>query len=484
MMSPMPDQVRLTPDLVDIAPRGKATQSSVSRWSTLAGAQAAVTGDFSRDFTIHTDVTTELPWWSLDLGSWYPVDAIVVRNRKDPKYWSLAKTLRIEASEDGDTWTILHRGLTYFGADDANALTIPLAGQLPMRYLRISLEEKKYLHLNRVEVLVRAAVANDRRLMQAIGISFSKLTRYSHGAIKPETYRVHAEDDMPRTRVSGLRVVRSGRFANNVIQMARALQVATKYELDFVQMIDSDHFDFARPLQDQRPRVVDSEAVLDPGSTIIEGDFFYADRLKVALDGTPSIASVVRERLVPYLNIPVLSAAPPADELVVHVRSGDLFGDRPHPMYGQPPFAFFASAINHAKSAGFNRVRVVAEDRLNPVVNALERHLNSTGVPVKMQIGEDLGTDLATLIAARGLVFGVGTFGLAICMLSSQVEVVIEASGGAAYRSTFPDLDVVSARLTASYGPFQRWDNSVAQASEMLSYPLGGIEIVGTTQKR
>lgn len=483
-MPPTPSRATSTPELVDISSKGTASQSSLSRWSTPDGAQAAVAGDFSRDFTIHTDKTADLPWWSLDLGAWYPVEAVVVRNRKDPRYWGLAKSLRIEASEDGETWTLLHRGFAYFGAEDSNALTIPLAGQLPMRFLRISLEEKEYLHLNRVEVLVPTSVARDRALMEATGISFSKLTRYSRGGIKPETYRVRGASHIPDARVSGLRVVRSGRFANNVFQMARALQVATKYDLDFVQMIDSEHFDFTRPSQKEGPRVVASGVPLAAGSTIIEGDFFYTDRIKVGLDRAPSTASIARTRLGPYLNIPVLPLTPPADELVVHVRSGDLFGEMPHPMYGQPPLAFYVSAIDHARSVGFNRVRVVAEDRLNPVVEALDRYLNSNGVPVTMQIGEDLGTDLATLLAARGLVFGVGTFGLAICMLSSRAELVIEASGRDSYSRAFPHLSVVSMRLTEDYGPFQRWDNSVAQASEMLSYPLGGIEIVGTTQKR
>lgn len=470
-----------TSEFVDIARTGTASQSSLSRWSAPTGAQAAVEGDFSRDFTIHTDVTDELPWWTLDLRSWYPVEAIIVRNRKNPRFWDLARKIRIEASEDGKAWTLLHAGFVHFGPDDNNALSVPLSGQLPIRFVRISLDERKYLHLNRVQVLVRPETVRDRALMRSIGIDFSSLTRYSHGAVKPETYRVLGERT-PDGKVSGLKVVRSGRFANNVFQMARALQIAIKYELDFVQMIESDQFDFSRPADHRAPWIIPPDAPLPAGATVVEGDFFYTNRLTHALDltrnGSPHTATIARSYLGPFLRVPELTSPPPADELLVHVRSGDLFGDKPHPRYGQPPLTFYALAIERALAIGFRRIRIVAEDRLNPIVDALEHHLAAAGIPVVMQVGEELGTDLATLLAARGLVFGVGTFGSAICMLSSKAEVVFEASRSSVYRHSFPHLDVVSVRLTGAYGPFAQWDNSPEQISEMLTYPASALQIV------
>ncbi|MFM9500519.1 hypothetical protein ACKI1Q_44045, partial [Streptomyces galilaeus] len=86
------DKERYSVELIDVAASGVASQSSLSRWSRSEGAQAAVSGDFSRDFTIHTE-EEEHPWWQLDLGAWYPVERVVIRNRRDPAYWDRTKTL-------------------------------------------------------------------------------------------------------------------------------------------------------------------------------------------------------------------------------------------------------------------------------------------------------------------------------------------------------------------------------------------------------
>ena len=471
-------------EVVDVAAKGVATQSSLSRWSAPSGAQAAVSGDFSRDFTIHTGPDDANPWWILDLGAWYPVERLVVRNRKDPRYWDRSKNIRVEASEDGKEWTLLHAGFVLFGADDSNALTIPLGQQLPLRYVRISLEGTTYLHLNRVEVLVPSAVAKDRALMESVGVNFTNLTRDSVGGVKAETYRVLGDRTSPNRQITGLKVVRAGRFANNVLQMARALLVATKYNLDFVQMIESEHFDFTRHVSVSGPAILPASATLPAGALVVAGDYFFGGRIADALNisigglrGEALTAATVRSRLAPFRHLPTPLSSPSPDELVIHVRSGDLFGNKPHPRYGQPPLAYYALAVKRGMELGFRKVRVVAEDRLNPVVDALERHLDSGGIPVTMQIGESLATDLATLLGARGLVFGVGTFGPAICMLSSTTEVVFEASGKDMYRQSFPHLDVISAQLTENYAPFERWDASSEQKNQMLNFPIASVEL-------
>jgi len=469
-------------ELVDVAATGTASQSSLSDYSRPDGAQAAVGGIASGDFAIHTE-TEENPWWSLDLGSWYPVESIVVRNRKDPRYRARARTLRVEVSERGDEWTLLHAGLVHFGVDDDTCLRIPLAGQVLVRYVKISLDETAPLHLTRVEVLVSRQSLLARRVLESVGVQFSQPARFSDGRLRPETYRVHNLMPNGTSTPSGLRVIREGRFANNVLQMVQAIEVARKYGLGFVQMFESEHFDFSRSAPIQQPRILSSSAPR-PESVTVEGDFFYPDRIAPALGRStsysPDVVAGAREWLVPYLDLPGGGESVASDELLVHIRTGDLFGERPHPRYGQPPLAFYVAAIERALELDFKQVRIIAEDRLNPVINALEAHLLAVGVPSSSQIGQSLGHDLATLIAGRGLVFGRGTFGLAICMLSSNVRVVFEATGSRAYPLMFPSMEhLVSANIAeAGYGPFRHWDGSPEQRAEMLTYPREALQLV------
>lgn len=464
--------------LVDVGATGVATQSS--DYLPQFAAVGAITGDFGLDFTTHTQ-EEQSPWWQVDLRAWYRVEQIVIRNRRDPRFRARAKSLRVEASDNGSQWTLLHSGTTFFGTDDEMCLRVPLSGQLPVRYIRISLSERAALHLNRVQVFVDRKELESRRLLESFGFDFGNSPRWGDGAARSDSYRVTGIGADGDACSSGLRIIRLGRFANNVIQQAQAIRVATNLGMDFVYMLDSGLFRFGEEASADKVKLLPQGAPLRVDAVTVEGDFFYRDRLGSALGRefmfSAGLVADTRKWLAPYLNLPEAPSPVTHDELLVHVRSGDLFGDHPHPAYGQPPLAFYEAAVDRAMTLGFTRVRVIAEDRLNPVVDALESYLQKGGVPHSMQLGHSLNVDLATLLAGRGLVFGRGTFGLAVCMLSTQVRVVFEGSGSRHYRNMFQDLDLLaSADISKErYSPFDRWIASESQQLEMLHYPRSGV---------
>ena len=48
----------------------------------------------------------------------------------------------------------------------------------------------------------------------------------------------------------------------------------------------------------------------------------------------------------------------PKNELVIHIRSGDIFDSKLiHPKYGQPPLSFYILAINHFKPKSIILIR-------------------------------------------------------------------------------------------------------------------------------
>lgn len=109
-----------------------------------------------------------------------------------------------------------------------------------------------------------------------------------------------------------------------------------------------------------------------------------------------------------------------AAELVVHLRSGDIFsgflnGTRPKPpsfegtaMF-QPPLSWYASLLAHrppSAARGFNRVRVVAQagriERANPVLPVFSVLAKSLRLPVTVQTSS-FEHDLSTLLCAHSL---------------------------------------------------------------------------------
>jgi hypothetical protein len=125
------------------------------------------------------------------------------------------------------------------------------------------------------------------------------------------------------------------------------------------------------------------------------------------------------------------------EELVIHVRGGDVFGasghqgdlastvvrtnERPadaeasvNPYFAQPPLAFYRMIL---RAEDWRNVRVIAEDLSNPVVSALLEEC-----PNICYEKRDLASDVAGLLNARNLVGGYGTFAITWALLNERLQ--------------------------------------------------------------
>lgn len=140
--------------LTDVGPRGKASQSSTSRWSRPDDAQRAVK-NVSSEFAFHTDTSPDA-WWMLDLKRVYFPTLIVISNRRRKQFWHLAKNISVSVSENGNDWKVLHQGELHFGTlEEGLPLTLPLQGLTEVRYIKIE-NGSRYLHLSSVQVYVES----------------------------------------------------------------------------------------------------------------------------------------------------------------------------------------------------------------------------------------------------------------------------------------------------------------------------------------
>jgi predicted O-methyltransferase YrrM len=110
-----------------------------------------VNGVKSGGYGFHTALEHR-PWLVIDLGSEQPIDEVVIYNRLDGPCAPRAKSLILELASQDDVWTTVyvHDG-SVFGGIDGNPLRIRLNGT-PGRFVRMSLRETQFLHLDEVEV--------------------------------------------------------------------------------------------------------------------------------------------------------------------------------------------------------------------------------------------------------------------------------------------------------------------------------------------
>ena len=99
-------------------------------------------------------------------------------------------------------------------------------------------------------------------------------------------------------------------------------------------------------------------------------------------------------------NLPKINIHP--DDLVIHVRSGNIFRSFILSFYPQPPFCFYKYILSQNK---FKNIYIIAEDNYNPVINKL--------ISVFSNIifnQNNIGVDLAYLCNAYNLVGSVSSF--------------------------------------------------------------------------
>ena len=101
------------------------------------------------------------------------------------------------------------------------------------------------------------------------------------------------------------------------------------------------------------------------------------------------------------------------DTLIIHMRSGDIFTNCPHPKYIPPPLEFYIKIINKKE---YKNYIICTQNGRNPCLKPLEKMEN-----VKWSGGQLL-KDIKLIMGAKHLVFGVGSFVPSLLMLSKKIQ--------------------------------------------------------------
>lgn len=140
-------------DCIDLAKNKKAIQSSISKWSHRDDASRACKTDLIfDDYAFHTGLEMN-PWWMIDLESIEAIDCIRITNRANTKYQERIKSIKVELSLDGNTWIKIDPNM--FEWNKLETLDVNIYQAASARWVKISLQEKNYLHFMKCEIFVR-----------------------------------------------------------------------------------------------------------------------------------------------------------------------------------------------------------------------------------------------------------------------------------------------------------------------------------------
>lgn len=278
---------------------------------------------------------------------------------------------------------------------------------------------------------------------------------------------------LPGKRSASLILVAAhGRFGNSIRNVAYALAVAKRLGVEEVVAKSLPQFPFGSWSVSEgltlthnpalRPRFVKNP------KTVLGGDFFLRARLPVDIDGFDF--STIGKSLRHVLSTPNRGLLP-EDTLVIHLRSGDAFREKPNAGLAQPPLSFYVEAISHTRPS---LVTIVFESDENPVIGALQDWLRTRGIPFQTQ-SSDFSADLSTLLSAQSLVLARGTLGSALLLLSSNLKTIVVFDKQDL--GVFPKAEAPRVlRVADKAGDYARtvigsWTNSAFQREQMLEYP-------------
>ena len=124
-------EVQVMADGKNIAPTGKASQSSESNGGAAAKAiDGNTAGSYQGGGQTHTQENQENPWWELDLGSEQPIDSIVVWNRTDAELGKRLDGFKVSILDQNHKPVVVKDGIPAPAESVALALEADPAGSI------------------------------------------------------------------------------------------------------------------------------------------------------------------------------------------------------------------------------------------------------------------------------------------------------------------------------------------------------------------
>jgi hypothetical protein len=205
-------------------------------------------------------------------------------------------------------------------------------------------------------------------------------------------------------------------------------------------------------------------------------DFFHNDRRASCFSDIKVRRRVLVQYVKPLLQHPHDDFKTSEDELLIHLRSGDMMrpGGISHPQTRQPPCAAYDKVIEEGNNGQpFEHVRIIGEhDHRNPCFDLLVKNHPDKNITVQEKPWLD---DAAAIMNARNLVIGTSSFSLEIGLLNENLDKAWAAKQtitpeivGCGYAKQVNLMNIPGLEKIREYDDRRRW---------MKSYKLKEVSI-------
>lgn len=242
-----------------------------------------------------------------------------------------------------------------------------------------------------------------------------------------------------------------GRLGNNILQIGHIIDLAIMYRHNIKFNSKHELFDLSI-IENYFNKYNNSKIITDRHNFHYLNILSYSPKWNLKLNNISDVFGQNDEIKIKLLkdsflvkNVKKL----PENDLVIHIRSGDIFSSNPHPNYVPPPLEYYTKQI--AKK-NYDKIIIVCEDQINPVVNKL-LELYKHAVYKKNSLTEDI----EIILGASNIIYSVGTFVSALKLLSDNINYIY---GNDFNNKEFDDY----------YKIMKPWKNTEKQREYILTY--------------
>jgi hypothetical protein len=234
-----------------------------------------------------------------------------------------------------------------------------------------------------------------------------------------------------------------GRLGNNIIQLCNAIHIALYYK-ETIEL-PKHHFFNVNIIKEYFNNNKNNLLIKD------NFNFYYKSKIKqissdaFETNNEETINILLKAFIIKENDIKKLDD----DTIVIHIRSGDIFNNNPHPGYIPPPLAYYVNILNNNK---FNKIIIISEDTKNPVIDELLKLY-----PNSCYKKNSLEDDIKIILGATYIIESVGTFISSLLMLSNNIKQIYSTS-------------MYNMKLINYYLLNKPWKNTKEQRDLIISY--------------
>lgn len=232
-----------------------------------------------------------------------------------------------------------------------------------------------------------------------------------------------------------------GRLGNNIIQLSNIINIAIAFKHNIKINVQHRFFDVSL-IEKYFNKYNNSEIITD------DYNFYYNTKLPFSnaiFKQNIEEKNKILQKAFLINNINKL----PENDIVIHIRSGDIFDSNPHSNYVPPPLSYYTKEIDKYK---YKKIHIICEDTTNPVVNELRKLYKNT-----VYEKNTLEKDIRIILGATNIIYSVGTFVPALMSLSNNNKYL--------YGKPFNNEE-----LKEYYKIMKPWKNTIEQRNYILTY--------------